>query len=71
MNGKIELLRFVFAVIIVIHHSRYIFGDDYSPFLGGSLGVEFFFFVSGYLMMATIAKRNTMASISIINLCCG
>lgn len=56
-NGKIEFLRFVFAVIIVISHSRAFLGDI-SPFKGGALGVEFFFFVSGYLMMVTIEKKN-------------
>lgn len=55
-NGKIEFLRFIFSIIIVIHHSRYIFGDKNCLFLGGSLAVEFFFLVSGYLMMATIEK---------------
>lgn len=55
-NGKIEFLRFLFAVIIVIHHSRNLLGDDQCMFLGGSLAVEFFFIVSGYLMMASIEK---------------
>ena len=53
-NGKIEFLRFLFSLIIVVHHSRMFLGDEISPFLGGSLAVEFFFFVSGYLMMAYI-----------------
>lgn len=47
-------------MIIVIHHSRAFLGDDISPFLGGSLGVKFFFFVSGYLMMAAIEKKNSL-----------
>lgn len=55
-NGKIEFLRFIFSIIIVVHHSRNILGDDKSPFLGGSFAVEFFFLVSGYLMMASIEK---------------
>lgn len=59
-NGKIEFLRFLFAVIIVFHHSRSFLGDEISPFLGGSLAVEFFFFVSGYLMMASIDKKNKL-----------
>lgn len=57
-NGKIEFLRFLFALIIVIHHSRYLLGDTECMFLGGSLAVDFFYIVSGYLMMATIEKRN-------------
>lgn len=59
-NGKIEFMRFVFAVIILLHHSRDFLGDDISPFLGGSLGVEFFFLVSGWLMMASVEKKNQM-----------
>lgn len=55
-NGKIDFLRLFFAVIIVLHHSRYVLGYEESIFIGGSLAVEFFFIVSGYLMMAHIAK---------------
>ena len=57
-NGKIELWRFLFSVIIVIHHSRYLVGDKNCMFLGGSLAVEFFFLISGYLMMASIARKK-------------
>lgn len=56
-NGKIEFLRFLFSVIIVIHHSRYLLGDSECLFLGGSLAVEFYFLVSGYLMMASVDRR--------------
>lgn len=55
-NGRIEFLRFVFAFIVLLHHSRYLLGDDNCYFLGGSLGVEFFFLVSGYLMMNTVDR---------------
>ncbi|SHI73132.1 Peptidoglycan/LPS O-acetylase OafA/YrhL, contains acyltransferase and SGNH-hydrolase domains [Butyrivibrio fibrisolvens DSM 3071] len=55
-NGRIEILRFVFAFIVLLHHSRYLLGDDNCYFLGGSLGVEFFFIVSGYLMMNTVDR---------------
>lgn len=57
-NGKIELLRFIFSIIIMMHHSRYLLGNERCWFLGGSFAVEFFFIVSGYLMMATIEKQN-------------
>ncbi len=55
-NGRIDFLRFLFAFIVLMHHSRYLLGDDNCYFLGGSLGVEFFFLVSGYLMMASLEK---------------
>lgn len=57
-NHQIDLWRFVFSVIIVIHHTKNMFGDDKSKFLGGSLAVEFFFLVSGYLMMASIERSG-------------
>lgn len=55
-NGKIDFLRFLFAVIVLIYHSRYVVGDEKSLFLGGSFAVEFFFLVSGYLMIASIRR---------------
>jgi len=64
-NGKIEFLRFFFSVIIVIHHSRKILGDNNCWFLGGSLAVEFFFIVSGYLMMHSITKAENNSVLSL------
>lgn len=61
-NGVIDLLRFVFSMIIVLHHTRYLLGDDNCLFLGGSLAVEFFFIVSGYLCMNSAEKMNAKTS---------
>lgn len=36
-NGVIDLLRFVFSMIIVLHHTRYLLGDDNCLFLGDHL----------------------------------
>ena len=55
-NAAIDYLRVLFAVITMLHHSRYVLGDENCVFLGGSLAVEFFFIVSGYLMMESIAR---------------
>lgn len=55
-NGRIDFLRFVFALIVVLHHTRYLLGYKNTIFIGGSLGVEFFFLVSGYLMLASIER---------------
>ncbi|MCI2048680.1 MAG: acyltransferase [Lachnospiraceae bacterium] len=57
-NGKIDLLRFVFALIVVLHHTRYLLGDSNCVFLGGSLAVEFFFIVSGWLMAEHTAAED-------------
>lgn len=42
----------------MIRHGAYAVGTMQIPFGGGALGVEFFFLVSGYLMMASIARRQ-------------
>lgn len=57
-NVTIDFLRFLFSVIVVLHHSRYVLGDDNCYFLGGSLAVEFFFFVSGYLLLVSADKAG-------------
>lgn len=45
-NGFIDFLKFIFAIIILIHHSWQFF-----PILPiGYIGVEFFFLVTGWLM---------------------
>ena len=57
-NGEIEFFRFLFSIIIVLHHSRYLIGDKNCPFLGGALAVEFFFILSGCLMAQSIEKER-------------
>ena len=57
-NGKIEFLRFYFAIMVVFQHSWHFLGFEISPFPGGSFAVEFFFLVSGYLMMCTVMRRE-------------
>ncbi len=56
--GEIDFWKFIFALIVVIHHSRFLVGDDKCYFLKGSFAVEFFFLVSGYLMMLSIDKMS-------------
>ena len=56
-NGKIDFLKFLFAVVIVIHHGAKNVIDIKNPlYTGGSFAVEFFFIVSGYLLMASISR---------------
>lgn len=67
-NGKIELLRFIFCLIILIFHTgehlwynnNIIFNDrfDISFFAHGMIAVEFFFIVSGYLLAKEINKKS-------------
>ncbi len=53
-NGRIELLRFLFALVILLHHTRFLFGYEQGILIGGSFAVEFFFLVSGYLLAGKI-----------------
>ena len=58
-NGKIDFLKFIFAIVIVLHHgSQKVLGLKAGYFIGGSLAVEFFFIVSGYLLMASISRMS-------------
>lgn len=61
--GEIDFFRFVFSVIIMFRHAEYLLGENLI-FPGGAFGVEYFFIVSGYLMMASIEKAGTTKNIS-------
>lgn len=56
--GEIEFLRFLFSIVIVLHHSRNFIGNKTALFLNGAFAVEFFFILSGFLMMKSVAKMN-------------
>lgn len=66
-NGKVELFRFIFCVIIILFHCMKTFGSvelstplgDVRLFVRGYFGVEFFFLVTGYLTAASIVKRRS------------
>lgn len=50
-NGSIDFWRFIFCCVVVTFHTFLFFGNyNPSPFIGGSVAVEFFFLVSGFLM---------------------
>ncbi len=57
--GEMEFHRFLFSVIIVLHHSRNFVGNESSLFLNGAFAVEFFFILSGFLMMKSISTMQT------------
>lgn len=62
--GEIELWRFIFSIIIVFHHSRRLVGNDNALFFNGAYAVEFFFILSGYLLMQSIDRmKSTTGSI--------
>ncbi len=59
-NGTIELMRFIFCVMVILYHfnNRLMFenGEFFSFFRNGKIGVEFFFLVSGWLMAKSAQK---------------
>lgn len=55
-NGQIEFLRFISAIVIVLRHGSRFLPKGIDLFSRGSLAVEFFFLVSGYLMACSCAK---------------
>lgn len=65
-NGKIEFMRFVFSLFIILFHiNTVIFGgkykltEDISFFSRGRIGVEFFFVVTGYFLAASAFKKQS------------
>lgn len=60
-NGTIELMRFVFCILVILYHINNRLElpvvHGFTFFRNGKIGVEFFFLVSGYLMAAH-AKRE-------------
>ena len=67
-NGRVEFLRFIFALTILFFHIHRRFAVDGKISIGikglyffnqAHIGVEFFFLVSGYLLAAnSFSKRN-------------
>lgn len=59
-NSLIDFYRFVFSVVIVCFHSRYLTYLGYIPFKDGYTVVEFFFILSGFLLSkSAISKDST------------
>ena len=57
-NGEIDLLRFLFCCVIMLRHSEYALPEGTFDYLKrGALCVEFFFLVSGYLMVCSAERR--------------
>ena len=57
-NGTIDFLRFIFCFIIALRHSEYVVPAGTFDYLRrGALCVEFFFLVSGYLMVCSAERR--------------
>lgn len=56
-DNRIELYRFIFAVIIMVFHAHNINNGQGHPIPLGHVFVEFFFFLTGYFTYAGLAKK--------------
>lgn len=57
-NRAIEFYRFLAIVCIAVFHFNIQFTGEYLFLKGGYLGVEFFFILSGYLLICTYKKKD-------------
>lgn len=65
-NYYIDFLKFIFSLIIVFYHARFFSDGSKLPYFSfGYHGVDFYFIVTGYLMMNSINKRKNIKKESI------
>lgn len=63
-NYFIDFLRFIFSIIILLYHS-WSFAGEYGNgiFNSGMFAVDFYFIVTGYLMINSMYKRERNTNI--------
>lgn len=59
-NSSIDILKFIFSIVVVLHHSYLLdgVGKAHGIFLSGVSAIDFFFITAGYFMAATIVKNT-------------
>lgn len=59
-NSSIDLLKFIFSIVIVLHHSYLLngVGKAHGIFLSGVSAIDFFFITAGFFMATTIVKNS-------------
>ena len=62
-NSYIELLRIIFAIIVVLHHTFQSYQIDGLFYWGGYIAVEFFFVITGYMTVAHIEKASDRSDV--------
>lgn len=63
-NGIISFWKFIFAIMIVILHARYFANkSDFVLFKNCSIGVEYFYLVSGYFLANSALKEIDTSNI--------
>lgn len=60
-NGEIDILRFIFAILIVVHH--YAVNWNLKICTHAGIGVEYFFLVAGFFMAQTAFRTNNNISV--------
>ncbi len=64
-NGTIDFMKFICSIGIVIFHSRNFINRSNRIFINGAVLVEFFFLVSGFLMVASLEKYKEQNEINV------
>ncbi|MCI8455418.1 MAG: hypothetical protein HFE84_12525 [Lachnospiraceae bacterium] len=57
-NERIDALRFVFCIMIIVYQSNKFWGQSVYFAKGWYIGFEFFFLLSGYFLMCSIESVN-------------
>ena len=58
-NGIIGLWKFLFCIMIILHHGKdFNYENSRRLFVGGNIAVEFFFIVSGFLMAKNALNKK-------------
>ena len=58
-NGIIGIWKFIFAIVIMLFHSRHLYQSlNTSLFKGGYIVVEFFFIISGFYFIKNVIKED-------------
>ena len=58
-NGIIGLWKFLFCIMIILHHGKdFNYENSRRLFVGGNIAVEFFFIVSGFLMAKSALNKK-------------
>jgi peptidoglycan/LPS O-acetylase OafA/YrhL len=68
-NNFIELMRFLFSILVVGYHVQKSMNEHTNQprgiFINGALAVEFFFLLSGYFMAMSLEKMAKIENVSI------
>lgn len=65
-NGKVDLMKFLFSLVVIIYHFGNAVDYEHEIFNKGYMAVEFFFIVSGFLFAKSLSRvkyeKETLAS---------